>query len=625
MEHGAQNVHARLGKTGGAAWTYWIVALGFSGGMAAWLGLVFHNTPVVPGGDPGNWVATGYIYLGQPYPSQLTPFGYPPLLFPILGLFVGALGPVEGAQLFAPVLLFMLGISTYALARYLLRTDTMALLAVSVLLIDPSLLDMFYWGAYPNLLAYVFMNLAWIGLLRAGRGHPSSGAFQFWACFAATVLTHSLVGIALSTGTVLFLGLGGLIPTPPRAQAVREAERGELESPSIAARALVQSHGGLVGLLLVLVTVGGYYGGTFALGITHPDYFQSSSGEFTLLPFGTIFQALVPHVYIGRALALDLLAVGVGTGLTVFALLRDRRPRWLTPSALLLLAWLLAPMVLAIVGIFLQIVTDYHRFGFLLLTPVVLTAAYFWETAWVLRKGPTLTATTSEPPTTPSQPAPNRAARGWKAARSIPRTGAMAIVGVAVVLLLTLSATAPAMSRSDAAFTKVGHDAAFLDAVNAIRHSGVRGATLTVAGAEKWTRALTAQNAYAPSSPLYLFYPSQATDAQLAYYALVSHYALTNGKVTAAVHAVNPTDADGLPDYSVSLSGPVHPVLRVVPQSVVVQLSDPGTGRLTDGRLNGTPVVSLPASAGQPMTVVYTETGFTLVVSISVDPVAPTA
>lgn len=614
------DTYALVRGSGAATWAFWLSVGALCLGMAGWLAVTIHGHAIPPGGDPGNWVATSYIYSGHSYPSQLLPLAYPPLLFPILGAFVAlGGGPIGGVELFVPVLFVALGLSTAWLARSILRTSTVALVVTSFLLVDPALLDMFFWGAYPNLLAFVFMNLALVGLLRASRGHPSSGAFQFWLFLAATVLTHSLAGLVLAVGLGFFLVFALSLELPSVENAVRQAAQATLDAPAVAARALFSSRGGLFGLLLVLLTVGGYYGGTYAFAVPHPAYLTSNAAEFAQIPYGTVFQAFLPHLVLSRAAVFDILVLGVLGALFAFAVVRDRRPRWLTTSAVVLGAWVLAPMALVIAGVLVQIVTDYHRFGFFFLLPLALTGGYLLERLWLL---PHRTATPAEDPGPTSAPESARPSTA-RIRRAPHRVAAVGLVALTLCVVVLVVGTAPAMRTDESAFTKVGHDQAFLEAIDAIRATGVHGGILTVSGAEKWTRALTDENTYAPSSPLYLFYPSQATQAELAYYALTAHYAVTNERVVASIHATNPADVEGLPDYSVYLASVLHPVLRVDPASVRVTLYDPGNRTTVVAGLTGTGVVGLPRGPGQPMTVVYAEPEFTFTVEATVDAVQP--
>ncbi|HKV90060.1 MAG TPA: hypothetical protein VJQ43_02555, partial [Thermoplasmata archaeon] len=603
------------------ATAYWGGATALSVAAAIVLVLVFRETPVPAGGDPGNWVATSLAYIARPYPGQLYPLGYPPIVFPLLGgavLLAG--GPVAGVELFAAGLMVAFGLSVAALAATIVRNRVVALGLVAFVLADPAVLAMFFWGAYPNLLGFVFLHLALVGLIRAGQGHTTTGAAQFWGFFALATLSHSLVGIVLGLTTALYLGLGLSVPLARSGELLERARRGTLDAPGVAGRALFGSRGGRAGLMIFVAFVGGYYGLTYLAGVPHPYYLASDPVGFRLLSMSGAFEALVPNVVVQPSLVLALLATGCLLAIVAFALVRDHRPRWLTSSSVLLLAWPLAVSLLFIGGYLAQIVTDYHRFGFFYIVPVGLLLAYLLDRGWVARpaRAPDVESSGS---------------LGELPRRRLPRfvldasaRRPLVFGAFATVILVTVvdTATIPALAHDEASFTRVGHDQAFLDAVRAIQTSGTSGGILTVAGADKWVRGLTGENAFAPySTDDYLFYPSQRVDSQLSYYALSSHYAMTNGLVAASIRAVHPSQSDGIPDYSVYVLGTPRPMLRLPPSDVRVLVHDASNGSTFATNLTKEPSVVLPNSLADPMVVRYGEPDYTLTVAISVVGAAP--
>ncbi|MCI4318497.1 MAG: hypothetical protein L3J96_08160, partial [Thermoplasmata archaeon] len=140
---------------------YWVLALAIAVAFAAEVEWIIQASPLPPGGDPGQWLSNSLPFAGLPYPSQVVPFSYPPLLFPLLGFLVrlGG-GPIEGARLFLGLVGVLLGLATYMLARCLLRRPILALIAEGAVLIDAPFLRLFYFGAYPTLLGLVFFVLA---------------------------------------------------------------------------------------------------------------------------------------------------------------------------------------------------------------------------------------------------------------------------------------------------------------------------------------------------------------------------------------------------------------------------------------------------------------------------------
>lgn len=594
----------------------WVAAAIISVGMAVVVGVVQLATPVPPGGDPGNWLATSYGYFGHPYPSQITPLGYPPALFPLLGflVLVGG-GPLAAARLAVVVLCAGTGLSIYALAQAMLRSRLLALASTTALLLDPALLSMYFWGAYPNLLGGIFLNMALVGLIVASRRRPGVGALIFWVFAALTILSHTLVGVALVTTTGVFFLLSLPFQFPRKSNASAPPPT---DSPATGIRALWFTRAGLVGAAIFTALVGGYYLGTRLAGIGHPYYFASGSTPVHAPSFSLILRPILPGLVINGTVALYLLVAFGLIALLVYGTLLATRPRWLTTSALVLLSLWLGIEAMGIGGWVLNVVTDYHRFGFLLVLPLALSAAYFLDRTWLAPP-----AKAGPPDAAPADPRLPPAA--VLARRRRRRPAIFAVVSVLLLLLVADLVTAPALARDDRVFTRVGHDQSFLNAVAALQSSGVPGGVITIAGADKWIRALTARDAYAPrSSTAYLFYPTQVTDSELALYSLSSRYAITNGLASASLRSLNTTFLDGVPTYGAFHFGSLVQICRIDPTSLVVHLQDPATNASLDVPLAGlTPSLIAPATTGAPLVIVYDELQFALSVTVTIPPTAP--
>ncbi len=606
---------------------YWLGVTFVTMAAALALFIVFRENALPPGGDPGNWLATARGFIGMTYATQVIPFAYPPLTFPLLGAAVLVGGPVTGVELFAVALMIALGLSTAALASTLLKSRLVAFLVVAFLLADPSLLGMFFWGAYPNLLGFVWMNLALVGLLRAGQGRPSAGAAQFWACFTLAALTHSLVGAVLAVTTGLYLGLGGFVPLPSVKAMASNARRGALEAPGLAARALFASRGGQAGIVVFAGFVGGYYALSAISGVPHPGYLSTDANGFGTSSLSGAFGALFPGTILPVPVVIGLLVLAAGGVTLLYAIVRDRHPSWLTAPAVLLIAWPLAVTLLILGGFAARIVTDYRRFGYFYLIPAGLAAGYVVERTWVLGPRPAPGASPASPLQEPGRPRLERGVAG-PATRPVPpslrRPAALAAIAAVVLLVVLDTGTVPGLAREEATFTQVGHDPAFLEAVRAIQGSGVPGGVVTVPGADKWVRGLTGENAFAPyATNALLFYPSQQLDSELAYYSLSSHEAVTNGHVTASVRGTAPSLTGGIPDYSIYESGTPRELLRLSPSSVVVRLHDLANGTTYPANLTTSPSVTLPLQLSEPMGISYVEAGFWLNLSVTVAPIAP--
>ncbi|MCI4366192.1 MAG: hypothetical protein L3K08_00395 [Thermoplasmata archaeon] len=599
---------------------YWIGAVGISVLLAVLLASTFQESALPPGGDPGNWIATSRAYLGHPYPSEIAPLSYPPVLFPLLGSSVELFGAPLGATVFAAGLLVALGLSTAALAGTMIQRRWIALLTVGALLANPSLLTMFFWGAYPNLLGFVFLNLALAGLLRAGQGHAETGAVQFWGFFALAALTHALVGVVLAGVLALYLVLGLLVPMPGWGTALRRAGRGTLEAPGLAARALFLSRGGRGGLLVFAAFVGGYYGGTYLLGIPHPYYFAEVGSTLRATSLRGALEPLLPGVTAAPSAVLGVLAVAAFGLLLLFAALVRTRPAWLSAPGLLLLAWPAAVAGLLVGGYLVGVDTDYHRFGYFFLVPVTLAAAFLAER---IAFGPRRALATSPDTSGTVAVAPASAGPRWRRPRPV-REIALAAIGGLALLLVLATLTVPALRRDESTFTAVGHDPEFVQAIRSIQASGVRGGILTVPAADQWSRGLTGMNSYAPySSAVFLFYPFQEQASQLSFYALSGHYTLTNGPAVASVRSVVDPHAGGSPDYSMEIGGSPRELLRLPAMYLGVVLEDAQHRLLAPRNVTTAPTIVFPPGAGYTMQIDYAEPGWWLNETVSEPPGAP--
>jgi hypothetical protein len=625
-----------------------IMALALAGVFAVLLENSTTAFPVPPGGDPGEWITTSYAFVGLPYPSWIIPGQYPPLLFPLLGLLVriGG-GAINGGRLYLGLVAILVGGSTYFLARSLVRSPVLAILAEGLILFNPSFMQLFYFGAYPNLLGLVFLNLAVAFAVRLLRSERSLHAFLFWVFFAATILTHSLVGVVL-IATVLFMGAFLLwfrrVP-----------------------RALYRSPGGLAGIGVFAAGVGGFYLATRFLGIPHPNYLQSSGFAYVKNGLGQIFYLLLnpyfPGVRPSVSIALPLLALATGVIVLFMVGLRLFQPQRLTLSLLTVLSMVVAVTALCVVGWELSIVTDYVRLGYFLVTPAVFLLMLVAD--WIiiqfrvrgLREAvrgdrPALTADAPTGPDRAQLPEGTGAAlsrvppssasvmsvapvgdsiysgrsssgRRKKSRGSPGLAGSVAVCALLAALLLFVADTyaIPAFSRDEVNNTQTGHDQAFLAAIRAIQHTGISGTVLTVPGAAKWTRALLAENAYAPILPeRYTFDPSHIYVEELAYFAATDRFAVTNGNVAESVLGFNASFANQSPMYQAADFGVFSPILTMpaTNMSVTVLVAHKG---YTTTNLTMSPTIYAPlAGSPESMALVYRGPGFVLNLTLGTVP-----
>jgi hypothetical protein len=602
----------------------WLLAIAITFGVAAWIYWIQLAAVIPPGGDPGNWISISYAYIGGQYPGQVNPYGYPPLLFPLLGgLVLVSGGPLAAGHLAIPVLLGMLGLTLYALCRTMLRSVIVSLSMLAITILDPAFMALFFWGAEPNLLAFSFVNLALIGLLWTARGRPW-GPVVFWVFAAATVLSHSLVGLALAATVGVLLILALFLPLR-KTSATPSAQPGPKEDdPGRILGSLFFTSRGLLGLLVFIASVGGWYVATFALGIPHPGYFNPGTASSIAGTYGNLFRNVLPGLRLPAAGVYYLLVLAECILLIGYAVALRYRSSWISTSVLVVICSWMGVAGLAIIGWLLRVSTDYHRFGFLLVIPSGLGIAYVVDRLWLTPerdRRPRPTPAEEGTPSTLEERALRFRVRPSRAGRTL-GTSAMVFVFVAI-LLVTI--TAPRFETFEKQYGGAGHDQGFLDALNAIDGSGLPGSVLTGKGQLKWTWAVTHRTAYAPRpGDAFLFYPAQIRDAALAYYALTSHYAVTNGFVSASLRSLDPNFATGMPDYAVYQQGSPVQTLRVDPAQTVVTLKNSSTGALYTEGLPLPPTFVPPAVPGAPGELVYAEPSFTLTESMTAPVGLPT-
>jgi hypothetical protein len=602
----------------------WLLAIIITFSVAVWIYVLQLASPIPPGSDPGNWISISYAYIGGHYPGQVSPYGYPPLLFPILGALVLITGsPVATGHLIIPILIVGLGLSTYALSRAILRSVLLSLAMVALLLLDPFFMTLFFWGALPNLLSFVFTNLSLLGLVWTGTKGSTKGIAFFWIFGAAAVLSHSLGGLGLVGIAAVALLLSMFIPlSVPRGSS----GRGVGDAPSLLMRRLLFSSPGYYFAMIFVVCVGGWYLGLHAFGVSGPGYFTPGSATQPAT-FGQFLRNVLPGLTLGKLAVFYILVALVVLVLATFGGLLFFRYRWIsTPLLVLLSAWIAIPGI-AIVGWLLSVSTDYHRFGFLLVIPAGLSIAFLVDRLWISRTPGLLArpAGAEPPPSSESQPADPNLRPFPPTLRASPR-GKVAFLGVLIVVLILLaaSAAAPTYHRYVLLNSGTSHDQDFLNALNAIDHSGRSGSILTIKGNLKWTWAITHRSAYAPRpGNAFLFYPVQITDSALSYYALTSRDAVTNGLVSASLHGTTAGWVEGIPDISAFQNGGLSEVGEFAPNLIQVTLVGAVNGTHYPAGLTGTPTYQAPSSPGLPATITYRGAGFVLRQSIVVVPGSP--
>ncbi len=517
------------------------------------------QAPVPPGGDPGEWIAGSYQFIGQPYPSWYSNSDSPPLLFPLLGaLIVLGGGPIPAARLFEIVEATLLGGSTYVLGRSLTRHPVTALVIEAFVLLNPTLDALFFSGAYQYLFSFVFMNLTVAYAIRFVRSKRNFHLAAFWLSATAAILSHpsmfaEIPGVIVLMGA-LFLWLRQL------------------------PKELITRWTGRIGAAVFGGTAVAWYVLLPRLVGLHQNSFLLKNGYFAVIEhtIGVVFASVVdpwyPKWFLLPTQTLQVFVLLLAVGGLGVVLLRLLRPTWLTPPWIAVLAWGLAQIVFAYVGFKLQIVTPYVRFGDLLVLPLVAAAGMALEGTVFFA------STVVEKPDPPPPMRPRRRRVLWRRLRTSPRWTVVVPSLLCVSVLMVLGfyvdgETAPNFQRLESGGTRIAHNASYLQMIGFINNASISGTILTMAHATSWTRALTHRDVYAPFLPGYaLNQPHILIDEEVGF-SLNYRYAVTNDLVAFASYGYTQPYSTALPLYEASYFGLFFPVLRVLPQSLVVNES----------------------------------------------------
>ncbi len=572
----------------------YILSLATAAIAAVFIEYFFAQSPIPPGGDPGQWISTSYAFVGMSYPSWVIPGQYPPLAFPLLGSLVRLGGPITGARLYVGVVAVLLGLSIYYWARSILRTWSLAILVEGFVLLNPSFIQLFFFGAYPNLLGFVFLFLC-IGFgVRFIRSADPTHAFWFWITLGAAILTHTLVAVVL--GFTLVLALIPLL-------VLRRVPR-----------ALVTSLRSQLGIFVAVTGVALYYAITALLAIPHNQYLSTGAFAYVKNGLGAIVTlqlgpALPSNFAIPAQVALELLVLLDAFILIALAVMTIFRLRAFTLSALTCLASILAVTLLAVIGWELSVVTDYVRIGFFLIPPTILTLALIVDSlVGILRQR----YRELQRERAPAARSPYH--RRWSASWPLPSSIVLLALGAVLLLLMAGTATVGQATIYEANDTAVAHDQGYLAAIQAIQQTGIRGAVLTDPGAVKWTRALLDTNTYGPFIPgHYSFDPDHIQDQELAYFALTSRYAATNNLVAFANAGTSANWSSTTPLFLASYFGLFSPIVEFSPHNMTVGYVD-STGHHTVP-ITGTPQFVLATNGLASIDEIYNEPGFQLIIS----------
>jgi hypothetical protein len=521
----------------------------------------YSQSPLPPGVDPGDWLQRSYAFVGLAHPPSLavgSPYLYPPLAFPILGALVLLTGsPMAAGFVFGGALLAAYGLSCIVMAWSFLRPGAPRLLFVGLAVLNGTTLSMLFWGGYPNVFAFVFLNLAFVGLLRFLRAPTFLNAVWMYGMAGLLYLTHTLTFAMLIVGA---LGAIVLVATA----------RPAIVRTFFSARALLAT-------LALLVPAGLYELLSRIYHISHPGYLYANPAALVLDNLGELFQPLGgapmffpsgPSFVTSPRVVLALL-LGSAAAIVVLVLYLDRRAKgWLNDPLRIGLGWLAATLAVPALGDLAHIGTDYTRFVYFLPLPISLVVALAFER--FLAPDAASTPATSPPPAPASPPPAGPVSSGLgRPTRSTGRASAFLGVWFVVVVLLTL-VTLPVATTNETHDTGKSHDSLFLAAAQWLATNPNSGSVLTTSATARWVEAISDRGAYDPGPTWLLFEPWQVTNAELAYWALNGPDAITNNQVVFGFAPVSTQGQAEAPIYTPYIEGVPVPTVRIDPASIAV-------------------------------------------------------
>jgi len=164
------------------------------------------DTYLPVGDDPGNWLKRAYAFAGVNEPLwEESVLSYPPA-FPFLTFIFGALvgDMVNGLKLASMIALILQPITTGLLVYSITRRRAAAIIASFLTALTPTNYEMFWWGAYPNLLALALLPIAILYLLKVLYYDITiKNAFLFLVFSSLIALTHHLTSVTYAATLIL--------------------------------------------------------------------------------------------------------------------------------------------------------------------------------------------------------------------------------------------------------------------------------------------------------------------------------------------------------------------------------------------------------------------------------------
>jgi hypothetical protein len=584
------------------------------------------TAPAPPGPDTAKWIVYAYPFGGRAFPSAGSlgsPYAYPPFSFLWIGLFLAAIGgPIATGFAYGGALLVLLGLTTIHLARRFLGVGSLQVAVVAVTMLNVATLSMFFWGAYPNLLALSLLNETLVFFLAFVRFGRSLQALAAYGLLSLVYLTHELTFV-VGLGTLVLVA-GFLLLAQGRATLRRLLSRAHL-----------------LGALLLVVVVALYQLANAVFALPHAGYFFANPATPQFEGIGQVFQPVAAQcgcalVALPNDLALGLLLLLAGAvGAAMLIANGSRRLRLGGRGAVhgpLVFAgsYFLAACVLPIGGWLLHIDTDYNRFGYFFPLPAALLVAVALEPAAAPRPSADGASGTT-PASTPSSSAgvpggarangptaslpPTPPDRTRRVAARQPRGGwVAALLLVAVFVVYLMFESVPVVASTETFYSAPDDAPPLFEAIQWLRANATPGAVLTVgAFPAHWTDAVALRDAYYPEATYIEFFPQHIVLDEETAWAYHAEYGVTNNRVAVSVPGSNDTIFGEAPLYSAYIDGVLFGLLRVDPTGIEVALEPRGGGPITIEHPSSRAAVSI--ADGTTLRAQYHASGFVLNVS----------
>jgi hypothetical protein len=318
-------------------------------GLAVIAGLTMLNatTPILRGGDLGQWLMTSRYYLGQSVPAYRDIGQLPPLVpFALAVIQVVVPDPLFALNIVTSALTAGVAAAFFLLGRTILANNLGGVLSLAALmLITDPVLELLSFGGLLQAAATMFMCLSLSAFVMAGR--RKSGRRNWWLAggVAATLMALSHVGTALTALPVLVVvaALSAFRPARP----LRDRLRAVVRPVGILAAVL-----GFYALFILLPASHEYVANPASLAYRGPDSFLSG-----LLGYWP-----------------NALVIFFGAGCLLVGMANELYRRKIGPYVLLS-GWAATVWGLLGYSILTNVATDYPRFSTVILPPLALAAA----------------------------------------------------------------------------------------------------------------------------------------------------------------------------------------------------------------------------------------------------------